>query len=179
MGPHRISRPGAEYLRNRRIAIASRETPSVEFLRVKPVDLALNQALGLREAPAGAAHLLEMPFDAIHRNHLGTAHAVAQFGLAEAASAECLLRGFPGLSESVIPVMREVRVKYRQPGRGPLRAFAEISAESRAGLPAALAQSGRAFADVEVTLKDEADATTFHGTFTWFITRRDRVAPTP
>ena len=146
---------------------------------MKPVDLALNQALGLREAPPGAAHLLEMPFAGIHHNHLGTVHAVAQFGLAEAASAQCLLREFPGLSDTVLAVMRESRVKYRQPGRGPLRAFATVTAETRAALPAQLEKSGRAFADVDITLKDEAGATTFHGKFTWFITRRDRVARSP
>jgi acyl-coenzyme A thioesterase PaaI-like protein len=146
---------------------------------LKPTDLALNQALGLREAPTGAAHLLEMPFDTIHRNHLGTAHAVAQFGLAEAASAECLLREFPGLSDTVVAVMRESRVKYRQAGRGPLRAFGVVSVETRATLPSQFEKSGRAFADVEITLKDEAEATTFHGTFTWFITRRERVAQVP
>jgi acyl-coenzyme A thioesterase PaaI-like protein len=146
---------------------------------VKPVDLALNQALGLREAPAGSGHLLEMPFDAIHHNHLGTAHAVAQFGLAEASSAECLLREFPGLTDAVVAVMRESRVKYRQPGRGLLRAFGAVTAETRAALLAQLDKSGRAFADVEITLKDDGGATTFHGTFTWFITRRDPAALTP
>lgn len=139
--------------------------------RVKPVDLLLNQALGLREAPPGAAHLLGMPFASIHHNHLGTMHAVAQFGLAEAASAECLLRTFPGLAPTVIPVMREVRVKYRQAGRGPLRAFASVAPEARTTLRPQLEKSGRALVDVEVTLKDDAGGTTLHGTFTWFISQ--------
>lgn len=144
---------------------------------MKPVDLALNQALGLREAPPDAAHLLEMPFAAIHQNHLGTMHAVAQFGLAEAASAECLLRAFPGLAPTVIPVMREVRVKYRQAGRGPLQAYASVAPESRTTLPAQLQKSGRALVDVDVTLKDGAGGTTLHGTFTWFLTRIPDGAP--
>lgn len=149
----------------------------MRFRPVKPVDLALNQALGLREAPPGAAHLLEMPFAAVHHNHLGTVHAVAQFGLAEAASAECLLREFPGLAPTVVPVVREVRVKYRQPGRGPLQAYASVAPGSRATLPVELEKSGRAFVDVEVTLKDEAGGTTLHSTFTWFITRIPQGAP--
>ena len=57
---------------------------------MKATDLALNQLLGMREAPAGAAHLLELPFTPALHNHLGTMHAAAQFALAEAASAECL-----------------------------------------------------------------------------------------
>lgn len=149
----------------------------MRFHPVKPVDLALNQALGLRQAPPGAAHLLEMPFAAVHHNHLGTVHAVAQFGLAEAASAECLLREFPGLAPAVVPVVREARVKFRRAGRGPLQAYASVASGSRTTLLAELGKSGRAFIDVEVTLKDEAGSTTLHGTVTWFITKVPERAP--
>jgi acyl-coenzyme A thioesterase PaaI-like protein len=139
---------------------------------VKPVDLPLNQALGIVEAPAGTPHLLEMPFAEIHRNHLGTMHAVAQFGLAEAASAESLLRRFPNLADGVIPVMRQVAVKYRRPGQGRLLAFATMDEAKANSLADNLARHGRALADVAVTLKDEAGQTTFHGTYTWFISRK-------
>jgi acyl-coenzyme A thioesterase PaaI-like protein len=140
---------------------------------MKLVDLPLNRALGLVEAPTDAAHLLEMPFAEIHRNHLGTMHAVAQFGLAEAASAEFLLRRFPNLAEGVIPVMRQVAVKYRRPGQGRLLAFATMEEDQAKSLADNLTRHGRVLADVAVTLKDEAGHTTFQGTYTWFIATRD------
>src|SRR6185503_5136046 len=89
---------------------------------LKATDLAYNQALGIRAAPAGATHLLELPFTPLVANHLGSMHAAAQFSLAEAASAECLQRHYGVAVVGVFGVVRGVEVKYRRPATGDLLA---------------------------------------------------------
>lgn len=138
---------------------------------MKPTDLALNQALGMREAPAGAPHLLELPLTPLVRNHLGTMHAAAQFALAEGASAACLLREFPALANSVLPVVRGAAVKYRKPAVADLFAFATIDEATRQSLPAELATRPAARATVHVELKDAAGTLTFSGDFDWFLAK--------
>jgi len=143
---------------------------------VKATDLALNQLLGIRDAPAGAAHLLEMPFTAPLRNHLGTMHAAAQFALAEAASAECLQRHFDQLAGHVHAVVRGVEVKYRKPANGDLLAYGSPDAATRARLMADLAARGRAAATILIDLKDRDGTLTFHGKFDWFISQAPATA---
>lgn len=140
---------------------------------MKPTDLAFNQALGLVAAPAGAAHLLELPFASVVRNHLGTAHAAAQFALAEAASAACLQRDFPELDGKVFAVVRGVQLKYRKAGTGDLLAFARPDELTRANLVRDLETKTRTAATVLVDLKDRAGNVTFTGSFDWFIARGD------
>lgn len=137
---------------------------------VKPTDLALNRALGIVDAPAGAAHLLEMPLSDAVANHLGTMHAAAQFALAEAASAACLQRDFPDVQD-VFAVVRGAQVKYRQPARSDLLAFAEPDTFTREHLRSDLASRTRVAASVKVELKDRAGTLTLVATFDWFIAR--------
>lgn len=140
---------------------------------MKPTDLAFNQALGIVAAPAGAEHLLELPFAPVVQNHVGTAHAAAQFALAEAASAACLQRDFPELDGKVFAVMRGVQVKYRKPGTGDLLAFARPDDLTRTHLTQDLAAKTRTAATVLVELKDRAGNVTFAGNFDWFIARAE------
>ncbi|MDI1337604.1 MAG: YiiD C-terminal domain-containing protein [Lacunisphaera sp.] len=136
---------------------------------MKAADLPLARQLGIRVAPAGAAHLLELPFTPLLHNHLGTMHAAAQFALAEGASAECLQRNFAELSGRVFAVVRGVEVKYRKPATGDLLAFGAPDAATAAGLRSELAARGRAGAVILIDLKDRAGTLTFHGKFDWFI----------
>lgn len=136
---------------------------------MKATDLALNQLLGIREAPAGATHVLEMPLTARLQNHLGTMHAAAQFALAEAASAACLLQGFGDLAGRVQAVVRGVEVKYRTPATGDLLACASLDDRTRDALRTELDRRGRAIAVILVDLKDRSGTLTFHGKFDWFI----------
>jgi acyl-coenzyme A thioesterase PaaI-like protein len=138
---------------------------------MKATALALNQLLGIRDAPAGAPHLLEMPFTPPLRNHLGTMHAAAQFALAEAASAECLQRHFSVLAGGVFAVVRGVEVKYRQPATGELLAYGSPDESTRASLVAGVAARGRSRAVILIELKDRAGTLTFHGKFEWFISQ--------
>lgn len=140
---------------------------------MKPTDLAFSQALGLVAAPAGAEHLLELPFGPLVQNHVGTTHAAAQFALAEAASAACLQRDFPALDGKVFAVVRGVQLKYRQAATGDLLAFARPDELTRAHLVRDLETKTRTAATVLVELKDRAGNLTFSGSFDWFIARRE------
>ena len=139
---------------------------------MRPTDLAFNQLLAIRDAPTNAPHLLELPADERLLNHVGTVHAAAQFALAEAASAECLQRAFPELADSVLAVVRRVDLRYRRAATGDLRAFGRLAEETASAVRAELAGRGQTFAAVEIELRDVADAVTFVGTFTWYVTRR-------
>jgi acyl-coenzyme A thioesterase PaaI-like protein len=138
---------------------------------MQPTDLALNQAMGMRVAPAGSPHLLELPLTPLLKNHLGTMHAAAQFTLAEAASAECLLREFPTIAPTVVPVVRGVTLKYRKPATGDLFAYASADEATRQNLATDLANRSAARATVNVELKDAAGTVTFSGQFEWFIAK--------
>ncbi|MGH8679448.1 MAG: DUF4442 domain-containing protein, partial [Burkholderiales bacterium] len=121
---------------------------------MKPTDLALNQTFGIADAPAAATHVLELPFTLLVRNHIGTVHAAAQFALAEAAAAERLRRDFGAQAGDVVPIMRSVELKYRQPATGDLLAYASVAPDDRSHLLSDLAQAGRTLVTVEVELKD-------------------------
>ena len=156
----------------------SQETPPLPLLRIQKVmptikatDLPFNQLLGIRPAPAGAEHLLEMPLSSALLNHLGTVHAAAQFGLAEAASAECLQRYFDRMAGDVHAVVRSVEVKYRKPAITDLWAFGCPDDATRLEFPPEFARRGRGFAMILVDLKDSAGTLSFHGQFQWFLSR--------
>ena len=138
---------------------------------MKPTDLAFNRAIGLVAAPAGAEHLLELPFGPVVQNHVGTMHAAAQFSLAEAASAACLQRDFPSLDGKVFAVVRGVQLKYRKAATGDLLAFARPDDLTRENLIRDLQTKTRTAATVLVELKDRAGNLTFAGSFDWFISR--------
>lgn len=140
---------------------------------MKPTDLAFSQALGLVAAPAGAEHLLELPFAALVQNHVGTMHAAAQFALAEAASAACLQREFPALDGKVFAVVRGVQLKYRKAVTSDLLAYARADELTREHLIRDLETKTRTTATVVVELKDRAGNVSFAGNFDWFIARAD------
>lgn len=135
-------------------------------------DLALNRIIGIRGAPEGAGHVLEMPLADTVVNHLGTIHAAAQFALAEAASAELLLRRFTALSGNVVAVIRSAAVKYRKPATSLLRAFAKLdSPDAGETLPRDLESRGHVVVQVRVELMGEDGRNTFIGEFGWHIAK--------
>jgi hypothetical protein len=73
--------------------------------------------LGMQLAPAGNAHILEMPESPLLLNHVGTVHASARFALAEASSGEFLLRHLGEAQGRVFAVLRTSDVKFRKPAR--------------------------------------------------------------
>jgi len=138
---------------------------------VRATDLAFNQALGIHDAPAGAEHLLELPFVPLVKNHVQTMHAAAQFALAEAASAECLQRHFGTALGDVFAVMRAAEVKYRKPATADLLAYGAPDEPTREHLVDQMNRRNRSVAVILIDLKDRSGTLTFHGKFEWFISR--------
>lgn len=135
-------------------------------------ELVLNRFIGIRGAPAGAEHVLEMPLASAVLNHLGTVHAAAQFALAEAASAELLLRLFAGMRGEVVAVVRSASVKYRKPAQSLLKAFARlVDQDSIESLREQVARRGHGTVNVRVELMSEDGRNSFIGEFGWHMAK--------
>ncbi len=148
---------------------------------IRITEVPFNRFLGLRIA-AEPTELLQLPAGGDYLNHLGTVHAGAQLALAEASSGEFLLRAFGDDDLSVtgagvvVPVVRRVEAKFRQPARGCLTTRASTAPGAMEQLRADLAAKGRAFVRVTVELHDETGAHTLSATVEWFIARSSAAA---
>lgn len=130
--------------------------------------LPFNRFIGLE--PADGNQLLRLPAGPQFLNHLGTVHASALLALAEASSAEFLLRHF-GSSEGVIPVVRRLESKFRKPAHGAVTSTASAAPEVFAQLNTDLAAKNRASIAIAVELHDESGAHVMSADVEWFITR--------
>ena len=135
-------------------------------------DLAINKTLGMQLAPAGNAHILEMPESPLVLNHVGTIHASAQFALAEASSGEFLLRHLGEAKDQVFAVLRTSDVKFRKPAHGALRASSRFADGVADSLSTELASRGRALASVLVEVADTNGVVTMSGQYDWFLQRQ-------
>lgn len=139
-------------------------------MQFRTTEVPFNHFLGLQIA-AEPAKLLQLPAGGQYLNHLGTVHAGAQLALAEASSGEFLLRAFDASLAGLVPVVRRVEAKFRQPARGSLTATASTAPGAMEQLRTDLAAKGRAFVRVTVELYDGAGTHTLSATVEWFITR--------
>jgi len=96
-------------------------------------------------------------------------HASAQFALAETASGIYLEALFPELSGKVFPVLREGKVKFRQPTEKSITAHASVAETTIPVFREQLAKKGRGTIEVSVDIKDTDGAITCSGTFKWFV----------
>ena len=138
-------------------------------------DIPYNRLIGITRDAASTAAPLQLLGSPDHLNHVNTIHACAQFSLAEAASGECLLRRFSDIANlsAIMPLLREVRVKYRRPATGTLQAKARFSDAAATRAIEALSAKGRALIPVSVDLVDEAGITTMTATFSWYVQMTD------
>jgi acyl-coenzyme A thioesterase PaaI-like protein len=112
---------------------------------------------------------LQLGFKDNLKNHLGTFHASAQFALAEACSGLTLLKHFPHLVDSVVPVLRRSEVKFKKPAQSDLQARAKIIPETKEKFELQFEKKGRATIAVSVEIIDQNGAITMTGTYEWFI----------
>jgi len=103
------------------------------------------------------------------KNHIQTIHAGAQFTLAETKSGMHLQKLFPQLESKVIPLLRESHIKYKQPAKEKIFAFAKCSEESVKKFSEQFEKKGRGSILVEVEIKDINEVVTAVATFNWFV----------
>jgi acyl-coenzyme A thioesterase PaaI-like protein len=139
-------------------------------VKINITELPFNSLLGIRPA-TDAEHLLLLPSGGQYLNHLGTVHAGAQLALAEASSGELLLKHI-GSSDGLVPVLRRVEAKFRNPANGTIMSTASTTPESLARLDAELSSKGRSVIGITVEIYDESGAHTLSATFDWFIQRQ-------
>jgi acyl-coenzyme A thioesterase PaaI-like protein len=139
-------------------------------VKINITELPFNSLLGIRPA-TDAEHLLLLPSGGQYLNHLGTVHAGAQLALAEASSGELLLKHF-GSSDGLVPVLRRVEAKFRNPANGTIMSTASTTPESLARLDAELSSKGRSIIGITVEIYDESGAHALSATFDWFIQRQ-------
>ena len=130
-------------------------------------ELPFNRFLGL-ETASESTRLLKLPAGAQYLNHLGTVHASAQLALAEASSAEFLLRAF-GSTSGFVPVVRRLESKFRKPANGAITATVTTPPQILEQLRDDLASKGRAMVNVAVELYDESGAQTLSASVEWFV----------
>jgi acyl-coenzyme A thioesterase PaaI-like protein len=102
-------------------------------------------------------------------NHVGTVHASAQFTLAETASGACLQSLFPELSEQVIPILREAKVKYSKPAKQSISAYSFVNKGAISTFRDQLSKKGRGIIEISVEIKDSDKTVTCSGVFKWFV----------
>jgi acyl-coenzyme A thioesterase PaaI-like protein len=135
-------------------------------------DLPINHLLGIRLAPVGSEHILELPDAPLLRNHLGTIHVTAQFALAEAASGEFLLAALGPRQDEVVGVLRRAEIKCSRPANGDLRAWARFETSDEAASFAAMWHHRRTNINVRVEIRDATNTLTMRTTHGWFLQLR-------
>lgn len=116
------------------------------------------------------AGVLCMPFDEQIHNHLETAHAGAQFILAETMSGLFLKARFPELADKVVPVMREANIKYKRQAASDLVAYASATDEAEERFLQQFGLKGRGSIQVDVEVKDSNDVLVSKAHYSWFVT---------
>ena len=90
-------------------------------------------------------------------NHVGTVHAVAQFGVGEVAAGALILRAFGALqAEGYAPVVAETIIRYKQPARGDLRSIAALPLAEQERIRQQIATDGKARFTIPVRIVDDA-----------------------
>jgi len=103
-------------------------------------------------------------------NHVGTTHAVAQFGLGEVTSGALTAAAFWDLQhQGYAPVVTSASVTYHKRARGQLRGEAELSADEQARIRNEIAAGGRPRFTIDVRLFDQQGTLTTELRFEWLL----------
>ncbi len=113
---------------------------------------------------------LTLPAAPERLNHVGTVHAVAQFGLGEAASGAMTLVAFWDLQhKGYAPVVTSASVSYLKPASGDLRGMATLSAAEQRQVRSEILAGGRPRFSIAVQLFDQQSVVTTELRFEWVL----------
>jgi uncharacterized protein (TIGR00369 family) len=100
------------------------------------------------------------------KNHVGSQHAGALFGVAETASGAAFVGAFAVRMGDVTPLARSAQISYLKVARGPIEAKAKLGTPPADAL-AALDADGRVDFSVEVEMTDPEGNTVATATVDW------------
>ncbi len=128
-----------------------------------------NEFVGLTTSD-DSRYLLELDARPEYLNHIGTVHASALFALAEASSGVFLLKTFEAV-EVIVPVVRNVEIKYKKPAHGMIRSTATLIDTGAVDILEKLERKSRTLLSVKVSLLDSRGVNVMQATFEWFVTK--------
>lgn len=103
-------------------------------------------------------------------NHVGTVHAVAQFGLGEVASGGAVLGVFGDLmAKGYAPIAASATIKYLKAGRGELRAVADFARRDQQSAREQIASSGKARFTIPIQIFDSSKQLITEMTVEWVL----------
>jgi acyl-coenzyme A thioesterase PaaI-like protein len=103
-------------------------------------------------------------------NHVGTVHAVAQFGLGEVATGALILGAFSELSAAgYAPVAASATITYLKAGRGDLRATSHFARADQEAVRAQVEREGKARFTIPVQLFDSSGQVITEMTVEWVL----------
>lgn len=103
-------------------------------------------------------------------NHVGTVHAVAQFGLGEVASGGLVLGVFEDLmGQGYAPIAAGATITYRKAGRGDLRAVSHFLRPDQEIVRKGVAETGKARFTIPVQIFDSSNQLITEMTVEWVL----------
>jgi uncharacterized protein (TIGR00369 family) len=131
----------------------------------------LNRLLGIEVAVIGdGAATARLPFHPEVTNHIGSVHATAIYGLAEAASGAAIAGAFADDIDKLRAVATGSTIRFLHVARSELTAEAAVEGE-RAVLRAELAAAGRLVLPVAVAVRDQRGVTVASADIVWHLRR--------
>jgi uncharacterized protein (TIGR00369 family) len=106
------------------------------------------------------------------KNHVGSQHAGALFGVAETASGAAFVGAFAARMGDVTPLARSAQIAYVKVARGPIEAKAKLGTPAAEAL-ATLDADGRVDFPVEVEMVDAEGDTVATATVDWNVRLKD------
>ena len=155
------------------LAFAVKGSVVYDLLRRRLAEIIpLNKHLGIEIVSIGdGVAQTRLPFREEVTNHIGTVHATAIFGLAEAASGGALSGAFAPMVLKIRPVAASAGVTFAKIARTDLTADATTSEPSET-LRTRLTETGKAIFDVAVDVRDDRGVHVAQVTVTWHVTRK-------
>jgi uncharacterized protein (TIGR00369 family) len=155
------------------LAFAARPSIVYDIIRRRLGEIIpLNKLLGIEIISIGdGVAEARLAFRPELTNHIGSVHATAIFGLAEAASGYAMSGAFAPVILKIRPVAANANVSFSKIARTDLIAHAR-TVESPEELRAKLAAAGRVVFDVVVNVHDAAGLAVGQVTVAWHVARK-------
>ncbi|WP_395805742.1 YiiD C-terminal domain-containing protein [Daejeonella sp.] len=132
-------------------------------------DLPFNKLIDIKVS-TDPDYLLILDDKKDYTNHLDTVHASALFSLAEATSGHFLMINFPEFDSGLIPVVRQVEVKYKKPANGQVNSTAMLIDNTIDEIKEQLTTRKRVSLKLKIELYDINKINVMSGNFEWFVT---------